>query len=152
MKRSLKAPKTTALAVRPKAKPLERMCLTGGIDNFAAQIGGKPTFIDMCRWSQSPPVKELVRHWDGLTQEQKDTIPLRHLCQRLGIDRQWLMNESVAAFSRVQSMAAQLKCAAALPKLMEASIQVALKRGPEALREQELQFMMAGFLGQTKTS
>jgi hypothetical protein len=142
----LKPPKTTAVALRPKPKPLERLCLTGGIDNFAAQIGGKQTFIDMCRWSQSPPVKELVRHWDGLIQEQKDTIPFKHLCQRLGIDPQWLMNESVSAFSRVQSMVAQLKCAAALPKLMEISIQAALKGGPEAVREQQLQFRLAGFL------
>lgn len=116
-----------------------------GLDLFAQRIGGKQSFIDMARWSQSQPVKALVRRWDGLSREQQESTPLGELSERFGLDPQGLVNEAVASFSRAQSMIAQLQCSMALPRLMQASIEAALR--PEGGRERELHFMMAGLLG-----
>jgi hypothetical protein len=146
MKRSSqRLAKTSALAVR--TQPLQGVCLSGGVDQFAERIGGKKTFIDMCRWSQTPPVKELVRQWDGLSREEQDSTPLDDLCQRFGLDTHQLIQEAVSSFSWLQSIVAQVKCAMALPHLMDASIQAALRQDLIGLKEQELHFMMAGFLG-----
>ena len=143
MKRSaLKPAKTSALAVR--SQPLLSVCLTGGVDQFVEHIGGKKNFIDMCRWSRSPSVKELVRQWDSLAGDEQETTLIGDLCRRVGLDPHQLTQEAVASFSAMQSMIAQMKLAMALPSVMDASIQAALR--PEGGRERELHFMMAGFL------
>ena len=117
MKRSsLKLVKTSALAVR--TQPLQGVCLSGGVDQFAERVGGKQNFMDMCRWSKSEPVKELVRQWDGLTHEDQDGLELDDLCQRFGLDPHQLIEEAVSSFSWLQSMVAHVKCAMALPRLM----------------------------------
>jgi hypothetical protein len=115
-----------------------------GLDKFAEMIGTKQNFIDMCRWSKSSTVKALVRHWDGLSREDQDNTPLGDLCERYSLDPQGLINEAVSSFSRMQSMIVRLQCAAALPQLMQASIEAALR--PEGGRERELHFVMAGWL------
>jgi hypothetical protein len=115
-----------------------------GVDLFAERIGGKKSFIDMARWSQSPSVNRLVRHWDALSREEQDSALLGDLCQHFGLDPQGLINQAVSSFSWVQSMMAQLQCSMALPRLMQASIEAALR--PEGGRERELHFMMAGWL------
>jgi hypothetical protein len=55
-----------------------------------------------------------------------------------------------ASVSRFQSLAAHLKNAMALPRLMQASIEASLKPGREGFKDREMQFMMAGLLGQKK--
>jgi hypothetical protein len=146
MKRSsLKPRKTSALALRT---PLPHGALIPqSLDQFASLVGGKQSFIEMARCSQSPSVKAFVEQWDSITPEEQEGISVDDVCQRAGLDANQLTQEAVCSFSAMQSMIAQLKLAMALPSVMDASIRAALR--PEGGRERELHFMMAGLLGQT---
>jgi hypothetical protein len=55
-----------------------------------------------------------------------------------------------ASVARFQNLVAQLKIAMALPRLMQASIEAALKPGREGFKDRKAQFQMAGLMGRRK--
>jgi hypothetical protein len=147
MKRSSLRPRnTSALALRSPS--LQGAFIPQSLDQFASLIGGKQSFIDMARCSQSPSVKAFVQQWDSISPEEQDSASVDDLCQRAGLDPNQLTQEAVCSFSAMQSMIAQLKLAIALPSVMDASIRAALR--PEGGRERELHFMRAGLVERTE--
>lgn len=118
--------------------------MPGGGLAYAARAlpGGRASLMELARLSESPKVKEIVAEWDKLTPTRRGKTRLEVLCDSFGLSPGEFLGAVVKAAFEHNTDISKLILAVNTPRIVQKSVQQALKQ--KGFKDREMLMQAAG--------
>jgi hypothetical protein len=115
-------------------------------------LGSKRQLIEYARLSDDDGVLGLVQRWDRLSPSDRRALSISDLCAAASVRFSKLLGEVTAQAFDLNTDVSGLIAAVTQPQVVKATVQSALRLGPEGVRDRQMLLAHSNFLPVPKSA